>query len=213
MADKYLNLQGLAEVAEKVNSKLRIVTTMPLSPSVNDIVLYNGATTVDYKQGSTYLYTQVKEYYKWTDLTDNYYTLAAVPEIGDTVYSDTLGTDSGYTVDAYDADNNQVTINSLTYNRDSTGDTPIYDWVAVSGTSVILNGEDKTGDEASFYAPTAAGTEGQVLVSKGVNTEPQWATLSPNGYSPSFLEDSLVFTYGALPDVDGNSLIFDLDNF
>lgn len=167
MADKFLNLEGLAEVAEKVNSKLRVVTTMPTSPKIDDIVKYNGTTTAKYQQGSTYLYKQVGEFYKWTDLTDNYYTLAAAPAIGDTVYSDTSGTDSGYKVDAYDSVNNQVTINSLIYDRDSTGDTPICDWVPTSSTT--------------------------------------------SGYSPSFLDDSLVFTYGILPEVEDNALIFDLD--
>ena len=167
MADKFLNLEGLAKVAEKVNSKLRVVTTMPTSPEIDDIVKYNGATTAKYQQGSTYLYKQVGGYYKWTDSTDNYYTLAAAPAIGDTVYSDTSGTDSGYKVDAYDSVNDQVTINSLIYDRDSTGDTPICDWVPCSSTT--------------------------------------------SGYAPSFLDDSLVFTYGILPEVDNNALIFDLD--
>lgn len=167
MADKFLNKEGLAKVAEKVNSKLRVVTTMPTSPKIDDIVKYNGTTTAKYQQGSTYLYKQVGTYYKWADLTDNYYTLAAAPAIGDTVYSDTSGTDSGYKVDAYDSVNNQVTINSLIYDRDSTGDTPICDWVPTSSTT--------------------------------------------SGYSPSFLDDSLVFTYGMLPEVEDNALIFDLD--
>ena len=212
MADKYLNLQGLTEVADKVNKKLRIVTTMPASSTPDDIVLYNGATTASYKQSGTYSYRIVETYYEWTDLTDTYYTKAAAPSVGDTVYSDTIGTDSGYTIEAYDSTNNQVTINSLTYDRNSTGDTPVYDWVCIGSTSVILNGEDKTGDEANFYAPISAGTSGQMLVSKGDNVAPEWASVSPNGYSPSFLDSSLVFTYGVLPEVDGNTLIFDLDD-
>ena len=213
MADKkYLNLEGLAEVAEKVNKKLRIVTSMPSTPEPNDIVKYNGTTTAKYKQGSTYLYTVIETYYKWTDLTNTYYTRAAAPEVGDTVYSDTLGTDSGYTIEAYDSINNQVTINNLTYNRDSTGDTDIYDWVSKGGTSIFLNGENEARAEASIYAPTSAGTQGQVLVSKGENVAPEFAALPLNGYAPSFLEDSLVFVYGVLPEVENNSLVFDLDN-
>ena len=164
---KYLNLEGLTEVAEKVNQKLRIVTTMPSTPEANDIVKYNGTTTAKYKQGCTYLYTIVETYYKWSDSTDNYYTKTPSPKIGDTVYSDTLGTDSGYTIEAYDNINNQVTINSSTYDRDATGDTPVYDWVNCSTVT--------------------------------------------SGYSPSFLDDSLVFTFGMLPEVDGNALLFDLD--
>ena len=134
--DKFLNLEGLTEVASYVNKKLRIVTEMPIAPSLDDIVLYNGATSANYKQGSIYLYTTVETYYKWSDLSDEYYTKAAVPTIGDTAYSDTEGTDSGYTIEAYDEINNQVTINSLTYDRDETGDTPVYDWVIKSNISV-----------------------------------------------------------------------------
>lgn len=209
--NRYLNLEGLAEVADYVNEKLKKVTVMPASPSVNDIVLYNGATTADYRQGGIYLYETTDTYYAWTDLTNTYYTRDPVPSVGDTVYSDAAGTDSGYTIAAYDGDNNQVTINSLIYDRDSTGDTDVYDWVYKGGTSVILNGENKVEDEANFYAPTEAGTTGQFLMSKGDKTEPVWASFSLNGYAPSFLETSLVFTYGLLPEVENNSLIFDLD--
>ena len=209
--NKYLDLEGLSEVAEHVNKKLRIVTTMPSTPEVNDIVLYNGATTTKYASGSIYSYQQVGTYYTWTDLTDTYYTKSATPTVGDTVYSDTSGTDSGYLIEAYDNTNNQVTINSLTYDRDTTGDTDDYDWVAKgNGTSVILNGENKTGEEASFYAPTSAGTRGQFLASNGENTSPQWASIT--GYSPTFLGDSLIFTFGVILEVEGNTIVFDLDN-
>lgn len=207
--DKFLNLEGLTEVASYVNKKLRTVTEMPVNPSLDDIVLYNGATTADYKQGSIYLYTVKETYYKWSDLSDTYYTKAAAPEIGDPVYSDTTGTDSGFTIEAYDAVNNQVTINNLTYDRDETGDTPVNDWVAKSNTSVILNGEDKTGNEANFYAPTVAGTEGNVLISNGKNTAPSWASFT--GYAPTVVDDELCFIYGLIPEVENTSIIFELD--
>ena len=207
--DKYLNLVGLEQVASKVNQKLRTVTAMPAAPEENDIVLYNGATTAKYKQGSIYLYTIVKTYYGWSDLTDTYFTLTDTPEVGDTVYSDVLGTDSGYTIEAYDSLNDQVTINSTVYDRDNSNDTDILDWVCkTGGTSVILNGEDKTGDEANFYAPTTAGTEGQALFSSGEGQAPFWASFT--GYSPTFVDDELVFTYGVVPVVDNTSLVFNV---
>lgn len=40
------------------------------------------------------------------------------------------------------------------------------------GTAVTLNGTNKSSSIASFYAPTGAGTSGQILVSKGKNTAP-----------------------------------------
>ena len=47
------------------------------------------------------------------------------------------------------------------------------------GTSVTLNGTAKSGLSASFYAPTASGTSGQILQSGGANTAPSWiSTLS-----------------------------------
>ena len=206
--DKYLNLQGLTEVAEKVNKKLRTVTTMPATPTINDVVLYNGAAGV-YSPGCTYRYELVETYYAWSDLSDTYYTKAASPQVGDTVYSDTQGTDSGFTVEAYDSVNDVVTLNSTDYNRDTTGDTPVYAWINKSGgTSVILNGVDKTGSEASFYAPTASGTTGQVLVSNGDANAPSWGSIS--GYSPSVVDDTLVFTYGVLPTVNNTSLVFNV---
>lgn len=208
--DKFLNLQGLTEVAGYVNKRLRIVTTMPASPTPDDIVLYNGVTTALYKQGGTYAYRVTETYYEWSDLSNAYYTKAVAPEVGDIVYSDTSGTDSGYTIEAYDSLNNQVTINSLTYDRDSAGDTPVNSWVIKGGTSVILNGVDKTGDVANFYAPVAPGTTGQVLVSNGANVTPSWNTFT--GYAPQFIEDSLCFYFGLEPDVDNTTIFFDLDS-
>ena len=204
--DKYLNLQGLTEVAEKVNKKLRIVTAMPSTPEHNDVVLYNGATSGSYSQGCIYRYELVKTYYAWDDGTDTYFTAAAAPQIGDTVYSDAAGTDSGYTVTAYDNVNDEVTINDSVYNRDTTQDTEVYSW-QLKNTSVTLNGA-KT-EEADFYAPVNSGTAGQVLMSNGESNAPSWGSIS--GYSPSILETSLVFTYGVLPGVEDNALVFDLD--
>lgn len=45
------------------------------------------------------------------------------------------------------------------------------------GTKVTLNGSAKGGSTASFYAPTSAGTSGQVLTSNGSGA-PSWTTLS-----------------------------------
>lgn len=209
--EKYLNLQGLTEVAGYVNEKLKVVTAMPASPNEDDIVIYNGATTADYRQGRIYIYDLTRTYYQWSDSTDNYYTVEETPAVGDTVFSDTSGTVSGYTIEAYDELNNQVTINSLTYDRNSAGDAPIYKWVSKSGITVVLNGIDRTGNEANFYAPINSGADGQFLVSKGIGAPPQWANFDPEGFTPSFLDNSLVFTTGNVPEVDGNSLVFDYD--
>jgi len=127
--DKYLNLEGLEEVASKVNLKLRTVLTMPASPEKDDIVLYKGVTTNNYIRGNIYMYEIVETYYKWTDGSVDYYTLAESPATGDTVYSDTSGTDSGFTVDNFDSINNEITISGNVYGRDEAGDTDILNWI------------------------------------------------------------------------------------
>ena len=46
------------------------------------------------------------------------------------------------------------------------------------GTAVTLNGTSKAGNTASFYAPTAAGEEGQLLMFDGSYKKPIWITPS-----------------------------------
>ena len=43
------------------------------------------------------------------------------------------------------------------------------------GTAITLNGTSKAGNTASFYAPTTAGSDGQLLMSGG-STKPEWIT-------------------------------------
>lgn len=57
MANKqYLDADGLAVVASKVNEKLKVVAIMPATPTNGQVVLYVGTTTADYTQGGIYLY-------------------------------------------------------------------------------------------------------------------------------------------------------------
>lgn len=44
------------------------------------------------------------------------------------------------------------------------------------GTAVTLNGTSKASSTASFYAPTASGTAGQLLVAGGDKTAPSWSS-------------------------------------
>lgn len=44
------------------------------------------------------------------------------------------------------------------------------------GTAVTLNGASKAGNTASFYAPTTAGGDGQLLMSGGSSGRPEWLT-------------------------------------
>ena len=51
---KYLDYNGLSKVADKVKERLLKVTTMPISPSINDTVLYVGTNSGSYVQGNVY---------------------------------------------------------------------------------------------------------------------------------------------------------------
>ena len=75
-----------------------------------------------------------------------------------------------------------------------------------SGTAISLNGTSKAGSTASIYAPTAAGTSGQVLKSNGSKAAPTWVdgasllapkkiTLVANAGQTSF---SIPFEYDSL---------------
>lgn len=44
------------------------------------------------------------------------------------------------------------------------------------GTAITLNGTSKAGNTASFYAPTSAGSDGQLLMSGGSSGKPEWFT-------------------------------------
>ena len=164
MADKYLNLQGLAHVAEKVNLKLRTVTTMPSTPELDDTVLYKGATTARFEQGGIYSYKTIGTYYGWSDTTDTFYTKSATPEVGDTVYSDTIGTDSGYTITNYDSTNNQIEFNSLTYDRDSDQDTPNNQWIVINGAQPSGYAPQFIDDALCFYYGLIPEIEGTSII-------------------------------------------------
>ena len=71
-----------------------------------------------------------------------------------------------------------------------------------------FHGTEKTGSEANFYAPTASGTEGQVLVSNGANADPSWASFT--GYCPTFTDDTLSFYFGIIPEVEDTAIIFEI---
>ena len=63
---KYLDETGLAEVASHVNTRLKTVTTMPVSASSGAIRLYVGEETANYIPGHTYEYQTDH----WEDITN-----------------------------------------------------------------------------------------------------------------------------------------------
>lgn len=83
MSKKYLDLEGLQNVASKVNSRLKTVTAMPASASDGAIRLYVGETDANYTKGHIYQYTT---FYEWRYSHAHIYTKSATPVVGDAVY-------------------------------------------------------------------------------------------------------------------------------
>ena len=67
MEKKYLDLTGLQDVASHVNTRLKTVTTMPLSADNGAVRLYVGNTTNTYIQGHIYQYDLANT--EWKDIT------------------------------------------------------------------------------------------------------------------------------------------------
>ena len=83
---EYLDKNGLEDVASKVNSRLKTVTTMPESASDGAVRLYVGASGQTYVKGHVYQYLQSGS--EWIDITpasgggsSNYLDLSNKPSI------------------------------------------------------------------------------------------------------------------------------------
>ena len=66
---KYLNLEGLQDVANHVNTRLKTVTTIPASADDGAVRLYVGETGVTYKKGHIYQYNATD--LEWIDITSS----------------------------------------------------------------------------------------------------------------------------------------------
>ena len=66
------------------------------------------------------------------------------------------------------------------------------------GTKITLNGTDLGNQSASIYAPTGAGTAGQVLCSNGANQAPVWSTSLYNGkgWSGNLKNNAVYISWG-----------------
>ena len=67
MEKQYLDYNGLANVAGYVNTRLKTVTTMPVSADNGAVRLYVGTTDSTYIQGHIYQYNTTQS--KWIDIT------------------------------------------------------------------------------------------------------------------------------------------------
>lgn len=91
MNKEYLDLEGLRNVAGKVNSRLKTVTEMPASANNGATRLYIGETDANYTKGHIYKYEipesgETYKCYKSTSANEYIYTIIDVPESGDTAF-------------------------------------------------------------------------------------------------------------------------------
>lgn len=108
---KYLNEEGLSRVADYVNAKLTFVSSMPVSPDTNQIVLYVGVDSDPYFQGGIYKFDGTDwaliNMVKAIDLTQTEYdALPSATKRNGTIYFVTDATSEGGVVFGYynDAD-------------------------------------------------------------------------------------------------------------
>ena len=119
---KYLNDVGLADVANHVNTRLKTVTTIPISADNGAVRLYIGATDSTYTKGHTYQYNSSTS--TWVDITPigDVWTTAQTLQTVDTTIGFT-GLDSSYAYDVYFDCANGVappTLTSLVFTSSST---------------------------------------------------------------------------------------------
>ena len=76
-----LDLSGLAVIANKVNEKLKKVSSMPANPSDKDIVYYIGDTTTNYIKGCMYEYSSINNAWKLLTIVPKIENTALVFEL------------------------------------------------------------------------------------------------------------------------------------
>ena len=64
---KYLDYEGLGDVASHVNTRLKTVTVMPLTAKEGAVRLYVGTSTTEFKKGHAYQWNTSA----WVDITDD----------------------------------------------------------------------------------------------------------------------------------------------
>ena len=101
MEKQYLDYNGLTDVAGHVNTRLKTVTTMPVSADNGAVRLYVGTTTDTYIRGHIYQYNSTDS--EWVDITSSgqfiqYSTMpTASADIVNKIVQDTGTTNQNYT--------------------------------------------------------------------------------------------------------------------
>ena len=177
---KYLNKDGLQVVADKINTRLKTVTTMPLTANPGAVRLYVGEDTADYKKGHIYKYNS-ETYYCYIAEDGGYYYHFYIKEIeaGATVYAcgspewfqkkaDSISeltsdfSEIGYTFSVTAASPSSITISngggSIVANRSSDDDLSNVGWIDISagGGMVDLNFDPASENAQSGIAVSQA---------------------------------------------------------
>ena len=132
MSDKYLNETGLQRVADKVNTRLKTVSVMPLAAKEDATRFYIGATTAEFTKGHTYQ-AHNTDYFAWQYGTEpdpvvTCFTESEIPEVGDNVYNNSfevLGTITSVGTGTIEYDGN-------TFDRNTEEDTVKLTWTDIS---------------------------------------------------------------------------------
>lgn len=80
MEKQYLDYNGLQDVAGHVNTRLKTVTTMPVSADNGAVRLYVGNTTNTYIKGHIYQYDVSDT--EWKDITSSSIPVASASTLG-----------------------------------------------------------------------------------------------------------------------------------
>lgn len=132
MDDKYLNETGLQRVADKVNTRLKTVSVIPLTAKENATRFYIGANTAEFTKGHTYQ-AHNTDYFAWQYGTEpdpvvTCFTESETPEVGDNVYNNNfeiLGTITSVGTGTIEYDGN-------TFDRNTEEDTVKLTWTDIS---------------------------------------------------------------------------------
>ena len=146
-------------------------------PATAGTILNTGTTSVTQKQTSGTEIATIK-----INNSDTKIYAPSIPSLG--LGTEASNTTAGSLVKSIAVSGHTITVTKYTGTLGS-GTKPIYFNSGVptecstyaGGTKVTLNGADKGASTASFYAPTAGGTAGQVLVSGG-SSAPGWKDFS-----------------------------------
>ena len=200
---KYLDQTGLAEVAGYVNSRLKTVTTMPVTANDKAVRLYVGEDTENYLKGHTYE-ASTTGYFAWRyesapGVFSTYYTLSAKPKVGDDVYS-YLNDEFEVAGQVEAVGTDEITFASHTFSRYTDSDITTTTW-----NDITAGGEDTEAREVAAGAMALA----QAAYDAATYEEPQITsfTMSVNDtYEIGSTISSITFNWAYNKDITSQTL-------